>query len=136
MSLALTALVQPVRLGHSVCIEFMVLIVGCVGCAFIMHRDSALTCQQAITHCKSRRAIVDPAIWPFLMGLLEALESSYCGSGKELDNNSTLDLNVEGWKVLADQLVPTCDNQETPDNHTKHFQAGDLQLCANKLSLR
>ena len=131
MSLALTALVQPVPLGGSACIGFIVLIVGCVGCAFIMHRDSSLTCQQAITHCKSRRAIVDPAIWPFLMGLLEALDSSCCGSGTEsvaqLGNNTTLDLNVEGWKVLADQLDPTCDNQVTLDNHTEHFQAADRE---------
>jgi len=104
---------------------------GTTGCAFIMHRDSSLTCQQAITHCKSRRAIVDPAIWPFLMGLLEALDSSYCGSGTEsvvqLGNTTTLDLNVEGWKVLADQLDPTCDNQETLDDHTEHFQAADRE---------
>ena len=51
----------------------------------------------------------------------------------QLDNNITLDLNVEGWKVLVTQLVPTYDNQGTPGNHTEHFQAADLQRCANKL---
>jgi hypothetical protein len=55
---------------------------GTTTCAFLMHRNNALSVGGAIAHCKARRPVVDPAISSQLMHVLHRLHAAYNGSSE------------------------------------------------------
>lgn len=81
---------------------------GTTACAYVMHRDRALTAAAAIAHCKSRRTVIDPGISARLVAKLEGLEAAHAGTAMPMQSwhqqahaEQPVDLDAEGYKVLA-----------------------------------
>jgi len=84
---------------------------GTSTCAYLMHRDKTMSPDEAIAYCKVRRPIVDPAISPRLVNLLDNLYAAHRGTPIATTDEvgvaaaaaaaPAIDLNAEGRKVLA-----------------------------------
>ena len=89
---------------------------GTTACAYLMHKNRALSASQAIAVCKRRRPVVDPAISNKLVQLLHQLHAAHTKApatqpqqppalaaltaNAAANGSGIVDLDAEGWKIL------------------------------------